>query len=142
MHPDAARLRRLQRLERVRAIARQTALGEAARAEGTLAQLSALAERTQAMSEDYRASSLVGDGHQLRQLGAFVAGLQGISAATANDLAQARSIADARQQDLAQAEHRRAVVEQRARDQARSLAQARAPQALGARRAVGTVLEE
>lgn len=106
MHPDAARLRRLQRLERVRAIARQTALGEAARAEGTLAQLSALAERTRAMSEDYHASGLLGDGHQLRQLGAFVAGLQGISAATANDLTQARSIADARQHDLAQAERR------------------------------------
>lgn len=142
MQPDAARLRRLQRLERVRAIARQTALGEAARAEGTLAQLSALAERTRAMSEDYRASGLLGDGHQLRQLGAFVAGLQGISAATANDLTQARSIADARQHDLAQAERRRAVVEKRARDQARAIAQAHAPQTLGARRAVGTVLEE
>lgn len=141
MRAEAARLKRLQRLEKVRAIAKQTAALEAARAEGTLAQLEALAQRTRRMADDYRGRTASRDGLELRQLGSFVAGLDGISLATAGDAATARRVADARQQELAQAERRRAAVDERAKQEERAIAQRQAPQALGAKRQVGTALE-
>ena len=55
MTPDQARLRRLTRLERVRALARQDALRAAAEAEAHLSQLTELAERTERLATDYRA---------------------------------------------------------------------------------------
>ena len=69
MLADAARLRRLHRLEKVRAIARQTAAREAAEAEGTLAQLRALAERTAQMAEGYRAKAGPALAQDLRTVG-------------------------------------------------------------------------
>ena len=141
MRPEAARLKRLQRLEQVRAIAKQSAALEAARAEGTLAQLEALAERTRRMAEDYRGRTTPRDGLDLRQLGSFVAGLDAISHTTTNDAAKAQRIADARQQDLAQAERRRAAAEDRARSEQRALSQAATPLVLGGRKPVGTGLE-
>lgn len=141
MHPEAKRVRRLQRLEQVRAIARQAAALEAAQAEGTLAQLEALAARTSAMANDYRGRTALGDGLELRQLGSFVTGLTGVSATTRGDVTQARAFANRKQQELALAERRRAAVEDRARAGQRALDQRQQSPALGARRAVGTDLE-
>lgn len=141
MHPDAARVRRLQRLEHVRAIARQTAAAGAAEAEGTLSQLEALTARTKAMVADYCGRTALSNGHELRQLGQFVSGLSGISAATRSDALQARLLADRKQHELAQAERRRAVVEDRVKAGTRALAQRQQQPVLSARRAVGTDLE-
>lgn len=141
MKAEARRLNRLKRLEKVRAIAKQAAAQEAAQAEGTLAQLRALADRTRAMADDYRSRSAPHDGQDLRQLGLFVAGLTGISATTMRDAAQAQTLADRKQEELALAERRRAAVEERARAGQRALDQRLISPALGARRAVGTVLE-
>ncbi len=141
MLPEQRRLRRLQRLEQVRAIAKQAAAQEAALAEGTLAQLQALATRTRLMADDYRAHAGPSDGHTLRQHSLFVSGLGGISAVTSRDAAQAQTVADRKQDELALAERRRAAVEERALASERRLAQQVAVQSLGARRAVGTGLE-
>lgn len=139
--PERARLKRLQRLERVRAIARQTAAAQSAEAEGTLAQLRALAERTQDMAQAYRRRTGPGSGHDMRQVADFVAGLSAIETATRGDAERARALADHRQLELAAAERRRAAAEERARDQAQRVAKARQPQILGGRRRVGTGLE-
>jgi hypothetical protein len=141
MRPEALRLRRLQRLERVRAIAKHEALRAAASAEGSLAQLLGLARRTAAMTEDYRARTGMSDALALAQHHAFVSGLTGIHAATRGDAVQAQALADRMQEELATAERRRAAVEDRARAEQRQLTQRRLPQSLGARRAVGTGLE-
>ena len=93
MRAEAARIRRLRRLETVRAHARKTAALEAAQAESTLTQLEALAARTAAMAGDYRGRTTLRDGLELRQLSQFVAGLSGISATTLGDAAQARAMA-------------------------------------------------
>ena len=141
MPADAARLRRLHRLEKVRAIARQTAAREAAEAEGTLAQLRALAERTTQMAEGYRAKAGPALAQDLRQMDSFAAGLRGISRATSGDADRARAFADRKQQALAAAERARSAVEDRAGAEARSLTRQRQQLVLGARRAVGTGLE-
>ncbi|MFO1255767.1 MAG: hypothetical protein U1E37_08895 [Sphingomonadaceae bacterium] len=141
MRAEARRVHRLQRLEKVRAIARQAAALEAAQAEGTLAQLRALADKTRAMADDYRTSSASHDGQELRQLGLFVAGLTSISATTMHDAVQAQALADRKQEELALAERRRAAVEERAKAGERALAQRLAAPVLAARRAIGTELE-
>ena len=141
MQAERARLKRLQRLERVRAIAKQTLAAEAAQAEGTLAQLEALASRTQRLALDYSGRRNLGDGLDLRQLGQFTAGLQGISAATRSDADQARLSADRKLQELALAERSRAAVEDRANQQARRISSGSVPTAIGARRGFGTGLE-
>lgn len=134
MRAEARRLKRLQRLETVRAIARQTAAQEAAAAEGTLAQLKSLAARTRAMADDYRTRSALHDGQELRQLGLFVGGLTAISDTTTRDAAQAQALADRKQEELALAERRRAAVEDRAKTSERALAQRLASPVLTARR--------
>ena len=141
MRPEQMRLRRLQRLERVRAIAKHDALRAAASAEGSFSQLLGLARRTAAMAEDYRARTGMSDALALAQHLAFVSGLTGISTATSSDAEQAQALADRRQAELALAERRRVAVEDRARVEERQLAQRRLPQSLAARRAVGTALE-
>jgi hypothetical protein len=141
MRAEAARIRRLQRLETVRAHARQVAALDAARAEGTLAQLEALAARTEAMAADYRGRTVLRDGLELRQLGQFVAGLSGISASTLGDAEHARTNANRKQQDLVLAERRRAAVDDRAKLGARALAQRLQSPVLNGRRPVGTGLE-
>jgi hypothetical protein len=141
MKAERDRLKRLNRLERVRAIAKQTAAAEAAQAEGTLAQLEALAARTRAMAAEYANRSGVLDGAAMRQVNSFARGLEGISANTANDAAQARRIADVKMQALSQAERRRAVVEERAERQARVIAKGSEAPVLGSRKKIGTGLE-
>lgn len=141
MPPEATRLRRLLRLEKVRAIARQTAAAEAAEAEGTLAQLEGLVARTSQLAVGYRPGPALPDGLALRHLGTFVSGLDRVASATRGDAERARQIADRKQQDLARAERSRAAVEDRAEASRRALDQARQQPVLGARRAVGTDLE-
>lgn len=141
MTPDQARLRRLTRLERVRALARQDALRAAAEAEAHLSQLTELAERTERLATDYRARRDCTTGAELRRLSAFAEGISAIGMATTRDAVAARRHADDRQQDLAQAERRRAAVEERVRETARDLARQRTTTALGARRELGTGLE-
>jgi len=141
MKNERARLARLHRLERVRDIAKQTAAAEAAQAEGTLAQLEALAERTRRMAEEYAARIGAQDGATLRQVNSFARGLEGISANTTNDAANARRIADFKMQALSQAERRRAVVEDRAERQARIIAKGSETPVLAGRRKTGTDLD-
>lgn len=141
MPPDIARLARLQRLERVRAIARQTAAQEVARAEGTLAQLHALAARTEGLTADYRRRADPADGYQLRLQGSFVAGLEAITRATLADAGQAQAVADRCQAELNQAERRRAAVEDRMTAQQRQIDRRNAGPVLGGRRATGTTFE-
>ena len=142
MSPDRARLLRLQRLERLRAYARQTAALESAQAESTLAQLEALAMRTRQLAADYTQRGGMLDGAALQQLTRFAGGLQGISASTAGDTVQARCLADAKLMALAEAERRRAAAQERADGQARSLAKPGAEVAGGSRRPLGTGLEQ
>jgi len=141
MPPDPRRLARLQRLEKVRAIARQNAAAQAAEAEGTLAQLVALAERTGQMAEDYGARRDVSDGAGLRQLSRFRAGLEGVSQGTRSDAESARAVADAKMRELSEAERRRKAAEDRALAEAKALAISGQQAPLGARKALGTGLE-
>ncbi len=139
--PDRKRLARLQRLEKVRAIARQQAAVEAAEAEGTLAQLLALAERTGKMASDYAARSDAADGAMLRQIAGFREGLEGVSRGTRADAERARGHADRLLRELSEAERRRQAAEDRASAEARALAAAGQQPPLGARKALGTELE-
>jgi len=141
MKAERARLKRLQRLERVRDIARQTAAAEAAQAEGTLAQLEALAERTRRLAADYATRGGAADGAALRQLTSFTGGLQKIHASTTSDADRARLFADGKMAALAAAERRRAAVGERAEKQARVIAEGRESPALGTRKGFGTGLE-
>jgi hypothetical protein len=141
MPPDRKRLARLQRLEKVRAIARQTAAVEAAEAEGTLAQLQALAERTGQMASDYAARRDIADGGALRQLSTFREGLAGVSRGTRADAERARGHADLKLRELSEAERRRQAAETRATSEAKALATAGQQAPLGARRKLGTELE-
>ncbi len=139
--PDRKHLARLQRLERVRAIARQGAAAEAAEAEGTLAQLLALAERTGRMAEDYGARRDVADGAALRQMARFRAGLEGVSEGTRSDAARAQALADTKMRKLSEAERRRQAAEDRARGEAKAIALSGQQTPLGGRKALGTGLE-
>lgn len=122
MSAEKTKLKRLLRLEKLRAIAKQSAASEAAQAEGTLSQLQALAARTGDLAADYAARNDAPDGGALRRLAAFSAGLNGIRANTEADVARARAIADRKQAELAAAERRRAAVEDRAQRQAANIA--------------------
>ncbi len=141
MKAERARLARLQRLERVRAIAKQTAASEAAQAEGALAQLEALAERTRRLAADYAGRNESLDGAALRQLLGFAGSLQGVSVSTASNAVQARQLADAKLATLAEAERRRSAVESRADRQAQRIARRETAPASGSRRRFGTGLE-
>lgn len=139
--PERRRLARLQRLEKVRAIARQGAALAAAEAEGTLSQLLALAERTVRMAEDYAVRRDAPDGAALSQLARFRQGLDGVSAGTRGDAERARALADRLMTELADAERRRQAAQDRAEAEARALAAAGQQVALGPRKAIGTGLE-
>ena len=138
---DHQRLGRLQRLERFRAIAKQVAALEAAQAEGTLAQLVALADRVTSLATDYATRDDAPDALALQQLVRFARGLRQVSQTTRGDASQARTVADRKQGELAEAERRRGAVEERAAREARAVAARRVGIAFGARRAIGTGLE-
>jgi len=141
MKEERARLARLRRLEKVRAIAKQVAATEAAQAEGTLAQLRALSDRTRLLAADYASRRGASDGASLVHLGRFVEGLHSIARSTDGDARRARSVADAKLASLAEAERRRAATEERAALQERMIAKAAEVPALGARRPSGTDLD-
>ena len=121
MKVERARLARLQRLERIRDVARTTALAEAGRAEGTLAQLLQLSERTRGLTTDYARRDDAADAASLQQLQHFVRGLERISDTTEADIGRARSHADTRATEAAMAERRRAAAGERAEAQAREI---------------------
>jgi hypothetical protein len=141
MKAERARLLRLQRLERVRAIAKQTAAQEAAAAEGTLAQLEALAERTRLLAADYDNRQAAKDGASLRQMDSFAGGLRNIYTRTNSDAAQARRIADNKMAELATAERRRSIVEEHAAKKAKAISSRGETPSLSARKGFGTPLE-
>lgn len=134
MTADRKKLARLQRLERLRDIARRQALAEAGRAEGTLAQLTALVERTQAMHGHYAARADAGDGHALVHQYRFAEGLGRVALGTRADADRARVAADARNAEAAQAERRRAAVEDRATAHQRGMARKQVAQPVGSSR--------
>jgi hypothetical protein len=138
---EKERLGRLRRLEKIRAIAKQTAAAEAASAESTLTQLRALSERTRRMAADYASRREAVDGAALHQLGRFVVGLQALSRTTDGDALRAQSIADAKQRELAEAERRRAAIEERAELQARLIAKASVQPVLTSKKGTGTDLD-
>lgn len=139
--PDRKRLARLQRLEKIRAIAKQTAAAEAAEAEGTLAQLLALAERTGRLADDYAARRDIADAGALQQLTQFREGLAVVSRGTLADAERARTHADLKLQQLSEAERRRQAVDDRARAEARALAAHGGQAPVGPRKPLGTGLE-
>lgn len=120
------RLARLRRLEKLRDIAHRQAMVAAGQAEGTLAQLQNLAERTETLAQGYAARTDARDGAALAHLGAFRAGLEQIARSTAGEIDTARRIADARAAEVAAAERRRAAVADRIVTQAQALARAQA----------------
>jgi hypothetical protein len=138
---ERARLLRLRRLEKIRAIAKQTAARDAAAAESTLGQLRALSERTSRLADDYAARRGSEDGAALRQLSGFVEGLGTLSNKTRADASRAEAIADAKLRILAEAERRRAAVEDRARAQAQLIARGAQVPVLGSSKPNGTGLE-
>ena len=138
MRPERQKLARLLRLERVRAIARQNAANEAARAEATLTQLQALAVRSGNLAADYNGRSDARDGADLRRLVLFASGLQTVCRNTSADAVRAQTIADLRHGELANAERRRAAVADRALATSRAIAAgAQAPILNGRRKGHG-----
>jgi hypothetical protein len=136
-----AKLVRLQRLERLRAIAKHDAAQRAASAEDVFARIVALDSQTHALARRYETREECRDGDSLRQLGQFVSALRGLGVETARQIETARSDADARQVELAQAERRRSVVDERAQDLRRSLSRPAVAEPGAARRPTGTLLD-
>lgn len=136
MTAEEQRLKRLRRLERVRAIAKRTLAAETAQAEGTLAQLQSLTERTRRLADDYAARRDPMDGQALRQNARFVSGLYRIAASASADATDAREHADRKLAELAKAERRRAAVEQRALDEERAIAKKAETPAAAARKRI------
>lgn len=114
MKAERARIARLRRLERVRAIARQTALAEAARAEGTLAQLAGLAERTGLLASEYARRDDSATAAELAAVLRFASGMRAITRNAGAEAETARGVADLKAREVAEAERRRAAVEDRA----------------------------
>lgn len=141
MTADRKKLARLNRLEKLRAIAKQAAATEAAQAESTLVQLQTLSQRTRSLAATYSARRDAPDGAALRHVGHFVSGLQGLTRTTDGDALRARAIADAKQQLLVEAERRRAAIEDRATAQARIVASKSRQPVLGGKRPSGTELD-
>lgn len=122
MKPDRKALRRLDRLEHLRGIARHQALAEAGRAEAHLARAALVGERTAALIAGYAAARDAACGADLARQKLFVGGLQRLAQDNAADIARARAAADARAAEAAAAERRRAAVENRAETTRRTIA--------------------
>ncbi len=141
MKPDQRKLARLQRLARIRAVARHEAAGRAAQAEDVFSRIVALDGQTNALARRYEMRGQCRDAGSLRQLDSFVSALRSISADTARQIETARSDADARQAELARAERRRTVVEDRARDLRAAMERRAAEAPSGTVRRFGTFLD-
>ena len=114
MKAERARLGRLKRLEKLRAIARHAALAEAGRAEARLAQLEHLADRTAALIGTYASRTDAACGADLVSQRTYLGELQTMVVRNDADLARAREQADAMAAAASVAERRRAAVEDRA----------------------------
>jgi len=114
MKAERARLVRLKRLEKLRAMARHNALAEAGRAEARLAQFEHLGERTAALIDTYTARTDALCGGDLVSQRVYLGELQRLGERNDNDIARARATADAMASQAAEAERRRAAVEDRA----------------------------
>lgn len=141
MTAEERRVARLRRLERVRAIAKRQLAAETAEAEGALAQLRALTERTRQLAGDYSTRADALDGYTLRQTGRFAAGLCRIVTSAGHDATAAKARADRKMTELAAAEQRRAAVEQRLEFEMRAIARKAEVRSGDARRKIGTELE-
>jgi len=141
MKAERDKLKRLMRLEQIRAIAKRTAAAEAAEAESTLAQLNRLSDHTGELAKQYGPRLGASNGAALRHQGAFVRELRNLSAITASDASRAQVHADGKMAELAVAERRRAVVEERTDKQKRKLTKPVSSASSGARRGFGTGLE-
>ena len=141
MKAQQRKLARLLRLERVRALAKRDAAERAARAEDVFARIVALDRQTHALARRYETRTQCRDASSLRELGGFVSALRAMGEDTARQIETARSDADARQRDLAQAERRRTAVEDRAREVRRQVERIPAAPFGCARRPSGTVLD-
>jgi hypothetical protein len=114
MKAERARLGRLKRLEKLRAIARHNALAEAGRAEARLAQLEHLGARTGALITGYAARTDAACGGDLVSQRVYLGELQRMVGRNDADIARAREQADALSGQAASAERSRAAVEDRA----------------------------
>ena len=141
MTGDARLLKRLYRLERMRAIARQEAAAVSAEAEAALTQIEALAERTRRLSRDYAGKPVAADGAALRSAAIYACGLRDVHARTQTDADHARQHADRKRTALAEAERRRAAADDRARRMGRQLARGEQFLPTGTRKGFGTGLE-
>jgi hypothetical protein len=113
MKAERARLTRLKRLEKLRAIARQNALAEAGKAETRLAGLETLGQRTATLITGYATRTDAQCGADLVRQRIYLGELQSMATRTAADIARARDHADARGAQAAAAERSRAAVETR-----------------------------
>ncbi len=141
MTPEQRRIMRLRRLEHIRAIAKRQLAAETAEAEGILAHLNALTERTQELANDYVTRRDSADGYALAQLSGFAAGLCEIVRSSGHDAANAKGHADRKMSELAVAERRRAAVEQRLDREERLMSLREETAASETRKRVGTELE-
>lgn len=107
------RVARLDRVERMRAIAHRQTLVAAAEAEATLAQLVALVARTKALAAGYADRTDATDGATLIEQGRFRAGLAAMAEATRGDQRRAQHLADHRAADVREADRRREAVRER-----------------------------
>ena len=121
MKPDRSTLRRLQRLERVREVARQSAAVQAAEAESTLGQLVALRDRTRDIASSYRTDEAGMEGGDLRRVRAFVDGVGRLTCQTERDIDGARTRADAMRSDFHAADRRLSRVAEQVEAQRRAL---------------------
>lgn len=141
MTADERRLSRLRRLERLRAIAKRQVAAETAQAEGVLAQLRALTERTRRLADDYVGRDDALDGYMLTQSTRFAAGLCQIVNSTGKEASNAQERADRKMAELAAAERRRAAVEQRLDLELRNIARRTEIRPGAGRKKFGTELE-
>jgi hypothetical protein len=114
MANDPARLKRLRRIEKVRSVAKEMKLAEAARAESTLNQLRGLAERTRAMADGYSSRSDSADALQLTGMLSFSQSLHRMSEKVMADAVSAQHVADRLGRDVHAAERSRATAQERA----------------------------
>ena len=122
MKAERARLGRLQRLEKLRAIVRHNALAEAGRAETRLANLENLQQRTTALITGYALRTDAQCGADLVRQRVYLGELQRMVGRNETDVARAREQADARAAEAAAAERSRAAVETRAEATAQRIA--------------------
>lgn len=125
MANDPARLKRLRRIEKVRAVAKEMKLAESAQAESTLHQLRTLAQRTREMAAGY-ARGESADAITLHSNFTFAQSLRQMSEKVSADAVTAQHVADRLSRDVHAAERSRATAQERADDYAAAMGRAAA----------------